>query len=479
MGVARGVGVGVGVGVAPGRGVVRAGGDAGVGVGRGGCLDGLGCRGYRGRARLGGDGAGALRDGRGGRRGGRVLAQETPPDPAQARDHEHAHEARRREKRRSWSGGGRLRSLLDGPPAPPHGARRRRGVTTDPSRWAGGVLAEGWLGRGAGREAAVGRAPPAPRAPGRPGFSTTGQPGLGNGGGRRRGTARPPAAPRGRARRATGRAEVGRGDLGLDDLLRRRREERRATRSTKAGFAADRKATRAFSATVAFLGGGGSLLGDGAARSASTTRSSVLRSARARSAVIAIVSSQPGRFFRHRLRPRRAARTASGPGPTADSAIVSTLGVRRRGGRGRRAGRRGQVSGDEASTRGAAGCTGSITTSSSPGAPSQRMSPLRRTVPSGSSGLSLTCSAARGAGVVDAHAAGFHHDAGVVRARPSEGRARGGAGRGAERHGAALRENAARSRERALQDGRGSRLRVHHHTLAAPLEVRPLGAPPF
>ncbi len=77
---------------------------------------------------------------------------------------------------------------------------------------------------------------------------------------------------------------------------------------------------------------------------------------------------------------------AKGPevsGPTAHSACVSMSGVGS-------ASRSGTVAGDggSAGRRGRMHC--SITTSSSPGVPSQTMSPLRRIVPPGSRGLSLT-----------------------------------------------------------------------------------------
>ena len=126
-----------------------------------------------------------------------------------------------------------------------------------------------------------------------------------------------------------------------------------------------------------------------AGRLASTTRSSSSGGAGGR---IAIVSSNPVVSSRTGSAATRGTDGEEDPGPTAHRAMVSTSGVGVAAAGGVPGAAR-TVSGGGASTgrRGRMHC--SITTSSSPGAPSQRMSPLRRTVPPGSSGLSLTCSA--------------------------------------------------------------------------------------
>ena len=197
VGVARGVGVGAGVGVAPGRGVAS-------GVGPPGSASMPGRR--RSAPRLPASAPGRvgrvagrrlrLRDGRGRRAWARRGAgQEAPRDPAEARDHEHAHEAGHREERRSRRGGGRLRRVLDGLRLGRRVARRRRGVAHGRRRdGAAGCWPTG--GPGAARD---GRAGPAgPRAPGAPSRAASRRPGAARRAGGSAG--RPRAAPRARTR---------------------------------------------------------------------------------------------------------------------------------------------------------------------------------------------------------------------------------------------------------------------------------------
>ena len=203
-----------------------------------------------------------------------------------------------------------------------------------------------------------------------------------------------------------------------------------------------------------------------AGRLASTTRSSSSGGADAPGR-IAIVSSNPVVSSRTGSAATRGTDGEEDPGPTAHSAIVSTSGVGVAAAR-RRAGRRAHgVRG-----RGLDGTARQDALQHHHVVLARRPEPEDVAVAQdGASGLErvvVDVQRARGAGVVDAHAAGFHHDAGVVRAHRRKVQAQAGAGRGAERHGAALRENAARARERAPQHGQRGRLRLRHHTLAAP-----------
>ena len=144
-----------------------------------------------------------------------------------------------------------------------------------------------------------------------------------------------------------------------------------------------RSGTGSTSGTGAGTGSGS----DSGTASAATTRSSSVTPWRD-SGTIAIVSSYPVGSSGTGAAATRGTdgRTASADG--VHSAIVSISGVGVAGTGAERAEAAGTVAGDTVGRRGR--MHWSITTSSSPGGPSQRMSPLRSTVPPGSRGLSLT-----------------------------------------------------------------------------------------
>ena len=266
----------------------------------------------------------------------------------------------------------------------------------DPSRRGGGVLADGWIGRGTGRAGGAGR------------VSITG--GDGAGGGATNSGLGSGATGSGGGSKATGGGsggiDGGATKIGAGGAASGRSSDSNATVAPKSGPGTAGSSTSSADAIRSVGDGPSSMKAPGSAttsaatstsswtsrgRLASTTRSSSCSCAGRSGGAdgrIAIVSSKPVASSRTGSAATRGTDGEDVPGPTAHRAIVSTSGV----GVADAPGSARTVSGGGASTarRGRMHC--SITTSSSPGGPSQRMSPLRRTVPPGSSGLSLTCS---------------------------------------------------------------------------------------